>query len=321
VDLDAGTMSFSHNGSFRGPFGTAFTGLKLPEGTALRPTVSGKASLSAEFLFSAGVQAYSPPDASYRPVSEALPSFQQRQLAEAEGSLALAAASGAGVADAAAASSAASTAAEASLAEAEAADAIMDAAKAEAGAAAGTLVAMPGHEECLFVDETRLVYLQELPTARLAGCALTRGKWCFSVRVLQAGAGTFVGWARQGFAASPSGSGAGHDEHSWAVDGDSRLKWHANSSEPTALGWSSGDVVGCAIDLDQGSIFYGVNGTWAEAAFTGVKATDVDGSPSGFFPVVTLRASGVDVVIGGGGSYTISSTGPDGTFAPVGSAF
>ena len=60
-----------------------------------------------------------------------------------------------------------------------------------------------------------------------------------------------VGWVDGVFSGDAEGGlGVGDDVYSWAFDGYRRLRWHRDS---VAWGhkWKAGDVVGCAVDLDE----------------------------------------------------------------------
>lgn len=72
-----------------------------------------------------------------------------------------------------------------------------------------------------------------------------------------------IGWALPTFCPSSRDAEVGDDEFSWACDGYRAMKWHdtiSPASSPHAhsvpygndLRWRSGDVIGCAVDLDAG---------------------------------------------------------------------
>ena len=64
----------------------------------------------------------------------------------------------------------------------------------------------------------------------------------------QAGGNGFVLFRRG--AVDADGDGTGDDEHSWSYDGHRTSKWH-NGSTTWGKSWSSGQVVGCAVDSDN----------------------------------------------------------------------
>ena len=60
-----------------------------------------------------------------------------------------------------------------------------------------------------------------------------------------------VGWADGFFSGNADrGEGVGDDVFSWAFDGHRKLRWHRDSLD-CGTKWRAGDVIGCAIDLDD----------------------------------------------------------------------
>eukprot|EP00750_Incisomonas_marina_P015016 INCI18054.3.p1 GENE.INCI18054.3~~INCI18054.3.p1 ORF type:complete len:1458 (-),score=250.19 INCI18054.3:1796-6169(-) len=69
-------------------------------------------------------------------------------------------------------------------------------------------------------------------------------------------------------------SGVGADCNSWAIDVRKSKKFHNGVVED--LGgpkWQTGDTVGCAADLTEGTIMFGHNGKWV-TAFTDIRTAD-----------------------------------------------
>ena len=77
-------------------------------------------------------------------------------------------------------------------------------------------------------------------------------------------------YPRYGFASSSfqsvrgaSEGRVGHDEHSWAVDGENQQTWHKGERKAYKGKWKTGDVVGLACDLDGMQVLVSVNGSFA----------------------------------------------------------
>ncbi|KAI9302216.1 hypothetical protein BJ944DRAFT_290330 [Cunninghamella echinulata] len=73
-----------------------------------------------------------------------------------------------------------------------------------------------------------------------------------------------------------AGSGVGDDEHSYGYDGYRCKKWHGRHrvrKSSYGKSWALGDIITCAIDLDQGEIRYYQNGYDLGIAFTKVDTT------------------------------------------------
>ena len=112
------------------------------------------------------------------------------------------------------------------------------------------------------------------------------GKWYYEATILTGGV-VQVGWCAGGFEHDDAeGDGVGDDAKSWAFDGCRGRKWTAGADEAYGTGepWARGDVVGCALDADGGSLSFSVNGTPLGAAFEGL-ASDV----GGFFAALSLE--------------------------------
>ena len=90
--------------------------------------------------------------------------------------------------------------------------------------------------------------------ASLEDVCLSTGKWYYEILIVEAGLAQF-GWGDRDFEpSSESGDGTGDDEHSWAYDGHRTSKWH-DGSTTWGKSWSSGQVVGCAVDLDNRKMY------------------------------------------------------------------
>ncbi|RQM18437.1 hypothetical protein DD237_000883 [Peronospora effusa] len=126
-------------------------------------------------------------------------------------------------------------------------------------------------------------------------CALAKGKWYYEVRLVTAGV-VQIGWADSTFEAnSETGDGVGDHERSWAYDGARRLKWNSSKDEEYATddSWSKGDVIGCLLDLDEGTVSFTQNGVHLGVAFRNVKHTPSD---EGFFPAISVEQTEILLV-------------------------
>ncbi|KAF1782263.1 Sde2 N-terminal domain [Phytophthora cactorum] len=126
-------------------------------------------------------------------------------------------------------------------------------------------------------------------------CALTKGKWYYEVRLVTAGV-VQIGWADSTFEAnSETGDGVGDHERSWAYDGARQVKWNGGKDEQYAMddSWSKNDVVGCLLDLDEGTVSFTRNGVDLGVAFRNVKYTSSD---RGFFPAISVEQTEILLV-------------------------
>mmetsp|Transcript_21195 Transcript_21195/g.45978 ORF Transcript_21195/g.45978 Transcript_21195/m.45978 type:complete len:1024 (+) Transcript_21195:146-3217(+) len=81
-----------------------------------------------------------------------------------------------------------------------------------------------------------------------------------------------IGWASTRFQEHTDwiGSGIGDDDESWGADGARGLFWHGATQEEVAMefpkgDWQEGDVIGCALDFEQGVLSFSENGVWSLA--------------------------------------------------------
>ncbi|CAI5734201.1 unnamed protein product [Peronospora destructor] len=126
-------------------------------------------------------------------------------------------------------------------------------------------------------------------------CALTKGKWYYEVRLVTAGV-VQIGWADSTFEVnSETGDGVGDHERSWSYDGARRLKWNGGKDEEYATddSWSKGDVIGCLLDLDEGTVSFTQNGVCLGVAFCNVKHTPSD---EGIFPAISVEQTEILLV-------------------------
>ncbi|KAG7397339.1 hypothetical protein PHYBOEH_000851 [Phytophthora boehmeriae] len=126
-------------------------------------------------------------------------------------------------------------------------------------------------------------------------CALTKGKWYYEVRLITAGV-MQLGWADATFHAnSETGDGVGDHERSWAYDGARQVKWNSGKDEVYAddESWSKSDVIGCLLDLDEGTIAFTRNGVNLGVAYGNVKCLSGD---KGFFPAISVEQTEILLV-------------------------
>eukprot|EP01031_Cornospumella_fuschlensis_P041352 gene41352-50465_t len=103
---------------------------------------------------------------------------------------------------------------------------------------------------------------------------ISSGKWYYELTVHTAGC-VQVGWAATGYqGAADNGQGVGDDIFSWAFDGWRTYLWHETSVE-WGTRWAPGDVVGCAIDLDNRTMSFFLNG-FGEEVGMGLAFTHFD---------------------------------------------
>ena len=111
--------------------------------------------------------------------------------------------------------------------------------------------------------------VSEFASVCALGVSLTCGKWYYEVELRSSGV-MQVGWADQLFKGdSDNGDGVGDDEHSWAYDGCRQQKWNGEIPEDYGAAWTTGDVVGCLLDLDEGggAVSFTLNGQSLSSAF------------------------------------------------------
>ncbi|RYG70468.1 hypothetical protein EON64_00055 [archaeon] len=105
---------------------------------------------------------------------------------------------------------------------------------------------------------------------------ISSGKWYYELTVHTAGC-VQVGWAATGYqGAADNGQGVGDDLFSWAFDGWRTYLWHETCVE-WGTRWAPGDVVGCAVDLDNRTMSFFLNG-FGEEVGMGLAFTQFDAS-------------------------------------------
>ncbi|KAF1322680.1 hypothetical protein FI667_g11101, partial [Globisporangium splendens] len=134
-------------------------------------------------------------------------------------------------------------------------------------------------------------------TATVFGSCITSGKWYYEVRLITDGV-IQIGWADGTFAAnSETGDGVGDHVRSWAYDGNRQVKWTNGQESEYGMPWEKNDVIGCMLDLDEGTISFSKNGEAMEAAFDGIKCLDTDNlKQKGFFPAISVEQTEILLV-------------------------
>lgn len=103
---------------------------------------------------------------------------------------------------------------------------------------------------------------------RVGTISVTSGKWYYEVRYGQSAAGAttlnnLVGWTDvrdQNFGDAVGNSARGY---AYYDTGNAR---NANSNTSFGARWTAGDVIGCAIDIDNLKIYWSKNGVWQNSA-------------------------------------------------------
>ncbi|CEG36584.1 hect e3 ubiquitin [Plasmopara halstedii] len=95
-------------------------------------------------------------------------------------------------------------------------------------------------------------------------CLVSNGRWYYEA-ILHTNGCIQIGWADVAFCgAADRGDGVGDGAHSWAYDGWRQQRWHGRSSHWGSK-WKQGDVIGCGIDADAGTIIFSLNGKMRSA--------------------------------------------------------
>ncbi|KDO20041.1 hypothetical protein SPRG_14189 [Saprolegnia parasitica CBS 223.65] len=112
------------------------------------------------------------------------------------------------------------------------------------------------------------------------------GRWFYEIRI-----GTSkviqIGWVLPGFDPNPeSGLGVGDDAFSYAYDGRRKKKWFCGRNEEYCKQMcKAGDVVGCLLDLDAGTMTFYLNGVSLGVAFSGLERDILHG---GYAPACSM---------------------------------
>lgn len=115
------------------------------------------------------------------------------------------------------------------------------------------------------------------------------GKWYFEIHVDAIGTNYLVGLGDS--SVSLSGTYLGSDIHGWSLEQNGTLL-HNGVVGSVAATYTTGDVVGVAVDLGTGNLWFSVNGTWVQgnpATGTSPVMTTATGT---LFPGISLYFSG-----------------------------
>jgi hypothetical protein len=134
------------------------------------------------------------------------------------------------------------------------------------------------------------------------------GKWYWEVEYDVKTTEIFVGILLTG-ASNQSYIGSGADGYGyWSTNG---RKMHSAASAVYGDSFAAGDIIQIALDLDNGNLFFGKNGTWQAsgdpAAGTNPAYTGISGT---WYPAVSMWAAGESVIANFGLSefaYTVPS--------------
>ena len=113
---------------------------------------------------------------------------------------------------------------------------------------------------------------------------ISSGKWYFEVRLDDAGTNTTVGIAEQASPATYPGQLAGD----YVQELDNARKGNNNSFTSYGTSLTTGDIFNCAVDLDNGEIYFGKNGTYFNSSDPATNTSPAFSSiPSGLYTIVT----------------------------------
>jgi len=102
--------------------------------------------------------------------------------------------------------------------------------------------------------------------------SLSTGTWYYEV-TLNTRSNIRIGWCIPTFnPGNTNDAKAGDGSDSWGVDGTKQKKYYQGKEESFGRDWSKSDVIGTMVDFDSNKIFYSVNGSPMECAFTNVTA-------------------------------------------------
>ncbi|XP_012272240.1 E3 ubiquitin-protein ligase RNF123 isoform X2 [Orussus abietinus] len=114
-----------------------------------------------------------------------------------------------------------------------------------------------------------------------ANTAVYKGKWMYELQLGSKGV-MQVGWGTMKCKFNEE-SGVGDTVNSYAYDGNRVRKWNVSTykyGEP----WLSGDIIGCTLDMDNGTVEFYRNGRSLGKAFENITM----GSGIAYFPTVSL---------------------------------
>ncbi|XP_022660689.1 E3 ubiquitin-protein ligase RNF123-like isoform X3 [Varroa destructor] len=114
-----------------------------------------------------------------------------------------------------------------------------------------------------------------------ANCCVYRGRWQYEVSLGSKGV-MQVGWATAKCEFNDE-QGVGDTPDSFAFDGNRIRKWNVSNMK-YGQAWLAGDVIGCCLDLDAGTVSFYRNGVSLGEAFRNIRR----GPGYAYFPAVSL---------------------------------
>ncbi|CAC5401067.1 unnamed protein product [Mytilus coruscus] len=117
-----------------------------------------------------------------------------------------------------------------------------------------------------------------------ANCCVFKGKWVYEVMLGSEGM-MQIGWCTINCKFFHE-EGVGDTVDSYAFDGNRVRKWN-KTTQRYGESWTTGDIISCAIDCDEGTVTFYRNGKNMGKAFTNINL----GPGYAYFPAVSLAAS------------------------------
>lgn len=117
-----------------------------------------------------------------------------------------------------------------------------------------------------------------------ANCCVYKGKWVYEVMLGSQGM-MQIGWCTINCKFFHE-EGVGDTVDSYAFDGNRVRKWN-KTTQRYGEAWSSGDIISCAIDCDEGTVTFYRNGNSMGKAFSNINL----GPGYAYFPAVSLATS------------------------------
>lgn len=138
---------------------------------------------------------------------------------------------------------------------------------------------------------------QEWVTLGFPTAKQSQGCFYFEVQLEEGCQSPQVGVVTDRFELTPdvrSAQGVGDDAESWSVDGLHAARWHKGEIRAWGQSWASQDnvlsevvVVGVAVDLDTGKLWFSSNGTWDGSAAFDISSSLRSGA--NVYPAVSLQ--------------------------------
>lgn len=117
-----------------------------------------------------------------------------------------------------------------------------------------------------------------------SGAVVRWGRRYYELQI-ERGCSFQLGWVRPNYYFGDGVyTGVGDDSGSWGFDGHRRAKWHFERQTPYGDYWKPGDVIGVAVDVDKGHMWYSINGRYLGVAFR-----DIFVGSDGLLPAVTVE--------------------------------